>query len=57
MKKIIVIGVITLFLFVGFQPAFANDNISIGIERQQPLDEAFKKKYETMTYDRSYYVQ
>jgi hypothetical protein len=38
MKKIIVIGVIALFIVVGFQPALANDNtLSSGIVEKQQL--------------------
>ena len=52
MKKVIVISVIALFVCVGFQPAFANDNnISVGIERQQPLGGTFMKTFERSKYD------
>jgi hypothetical protein len=44
MNKEIVIGIVILFVFVGFQPAFAN-NIIIGIEKQQPLNGTFMKTF------------
>ena len=35
LSKTLVIGVIVLFVSVGIQPAFANDNNIISIEKQQ----------------------
>jgi hypothetical protein len=57
-SKTLVICVILLFISVGFQPAFANDNIiSIGKIEQQPKGETFVKTFGGPDRDVGYSVQ
>jgi hypothetical protein len=56
MKKILVIGIIVLFVGLCFQPAFAND-VTINRVKQQPRGETFVKTYGGEDVDRGYYVQ
>jgi hypothetical protein len=43
MKKIIILGIVFLFICMGFQPAFANNNLAIRRAEQQPRDGTFMK--------------
>ena len=45
MKKIVILGIICLFVGLGFQPAFANDNNTISMEKKHPLGVTFIKTY------------
>ena len=69
-RKGLVVGIIVLFIVVGFQPAFANDKISISDEKQQPgnkftvttnpvnpLCVTFNKTFGGTHYDIGYSVQ
>jgi hypothetical protein len=56
MKKIIVIGVMALFIIVGFQPAYAND-VSIRNAEQQPRGEEFIKTFGGSDRDYGFYVE
>jgi hypothetical protein len=55
-KHILVIGIIFLFVGLGFQPAFAND-MSIDIEKKHPLGGTFMRTFGGMTYDYGNCVQ
>ena len=58
MNKGIVISVIFLFIIVGFQTAFENNNsISVSFEKQQPLGGTFMKTFGGTNYDLGNYVQ
>jgi len=58
LSKIFVMIVIFLFIDVGFQPAFANDNnISVGIAEQQPFNGKFMKTFGGTENDSSYSVR
>jgi hypothetical protein len=54
---LLVVGIIFLFIGVCFQPAFANNNISIGKTEQQPKGETFMITYGGTEYDRGNSVQ
>jgi len=69
LSKTLVIGIIFLFIGVGFQPTFANDNNIIGIEKQQlrnkssintnpvfPRSVTFNKTFGGINYDEGYFV-
>jgi hypothetical protein len=51
MNKGIVLSVIFLFIVIGFQPAFANNNIYMGKVEQQPLDRTFMRTFGGTDYD------
>jgi hypothetical protein len=57
MKKIIVTCVIALFICVCFQPAFANNNITLRDEKKQPLGETFMKTFGGTDDDEGWCVQ
>jgi len=58
MKKVFVLSVIALFIGVGFQPAFANDNnISVSRAEQQPRGVTFYKTFGGLFSDSGNYVQ
>jgi hypothetical protein len=56
-RHILVVGIVFLFIGVCFQPAFANNNISVGKVVQQPLGKTFMKTYGGTDDDRGYCVQ
>ena len=57
-KHLLVVSVILLFICVGFQSAFANDNnISVDKAEQQPRDVTFIKTFGGTELDVGFYVQ
>jgi len=57
-KHLLIIGIIFLFIGMGFQPAFANDNnTSIGKIEQQPRDVTFIKTFGGTDADKGKCVQ
>ncbi len=56
MKKIVLISIITLFVFVVFQPAFAN-NLNISNEKPQTNGATFMKTFGGTDYDVGYSVK
>ena len=58
MKKIIVIGIIILFVGLCFQPAYATDNnFSIFMVNQQPIGRTFNKTFGGIDEDWGWCVQ
>ena len=45
LSKTLALGVILLFIGISFQPALANNNISIGKVEQQPFGKTFMKTF------------
>ena len=56
-KHLLIIGIIFLFVGVGFQPAFAIDNITICNEKQQPFNVTFIKTFGGDDWDEGFCVQ
>jgi len=56
-EEILILGIICLFIGVGFQPAFANNNITIKDEKQQPLGKTFRKTFGGEDWDSGNCVQ
>jgi hypothetical protein len=57
-KHLLIVGIIFLFVGIGFQPAFANNNsLSVGKAEQQPRGVTFIKEFGGPDVDRGYYVQ
>jgi hypothetical protein len=58
MKKIVILGIVFLFVGLGFQPAYANDkSISLSKIEQQPRGKTFIKAFGGNGMEEGYYVQ
>jgi hypothetical protein len=58
MRKIVIIGIICLFVGMGFQPAYANNNnISVDKTEQQPKGNTFMKTFGGKNLDECFCVQ
>jgi hypothetical protein len=57
-KHLLIVGIVFLFIVIGFQPAFANNNnISVGKVEQQPRSGTFMKTFGGTSADYGFFVQ